>query len=825
MKPLVTLLVTLCLAVPASAAPPHHMPVVVQSDRIQIGYEFVPRYLDLPQVLVVPAGKTVTASPDSTWDYIEVAGTLRIARDRDTVLRFTHLFVLPGGVLDAGTQADPIPAGRRVELVVRDVPIDTARDPFQWGNGLLNFSKQTRVGAAKTAWTMATGDIAAGATALTLAADPRGWQVGDELLLPDSRQTKLPASPRRESPVTIAAIDGRTVTLSKPLDFEHLVIRDPDGGVVLLPRVANLTRNIVIRSETLSPETGTPGHTADIGEHATWDVRYNELAGLGRTRGIPLDNALLATKHVGTNQAGRYNDHHHHAQGFGSFTIGNVNRGNGRVKWGVVVHGTHDARIEDTITVGFPGAGFVTEDGYETRNVFRHNFAAYSIGNHKGDTNIETANARRDNNPGAAGNGFWARGVTNTFEANEAWNNSSGFNMFNQDTLPGNYPSVPGGDHDKVFNKFLALPVRFADNVTAANLVTGLEYWGVARYPTLNQTSAFNGIAQFFQGISESIHPFLVNPTLVCDRGTGWGVHSDRSYVPKLDIEGGGRIVGCAEGLHGSAEQVRIVGTLFQNVIDVNLTNMPSVSSYQENVMHKPLPGHPPVYIVLGDDRAWPGGAQMPAAGASQWVNQRGSQHRVKNWQGTGQDYRLFTLQQLASTAAWPSTDVYPHMFNAPDAGMTMGEAWAKYGIAYRGEALNDAEAVKLEGLVRGLAHPGLDAPLGPPRGVVTLPNSREPARIDKGTVKVYATMTGDPKAASDVLMVSVDGGKPFFVNPPPDGYRDIRTFTTSNIAPGGHEIRTWRTDANRRPIDASLMTFHYSVGVATESQPSKPQR
>jgi hypothetical protein len=85
--------------------------------------------------------------------------------------------------------------------------------------------------------------------------------------------------------------------------------------------------------------------------------------------------------------------------------------------------------------------------------------------------------------------------------------------------------------------------------------------------------------------------------------------------------------------------------------------------------------------------------------------------------------------------------------------------------------------------------------------------------------------MTGDPKAASDVLMVSVDGGKPFFVNPPPDGYRDIRTFTTSNIAPGGHEIRTWRTDANRRPIDASLMTFHYSVGVATESQPSKPQR
>ena len=40
-------------------------------------------------------------------------------------------------MLDVGTASDPVL--RRVELIVRDVPIDTARDPFQWGNGLLNF--------------------------------------------------------------------------------------------------------------------------------------------------------------------------------------------------------------------------------------------------------------------------------------------------------------------------------------------------------------------------------------------------------------------------------------------------------------------------------------------------------------------------------------------------------------------------------------------------------------------------------------------------------------------------------------------------------------
>jgi hypothetical protein len=116
------------------------MPIVVQQDRIQIGTEFVPRCASLAKVLVVAAGQTVEA-PTATLDCVEVAGTLKVSRSRDTALTVTHLFVLPGGVLDAGTMADPIPAARRVEIVLRDVPIDLAKDPFQWGNGLLNFGK------------------------------------------------------------------------------------------------------------------------------------------------------------------------------------------------------------------------------------------------------------------------------------------------------------------------------------------------------------------------------------------------------------------------------------------------------------------------------------------------------------------------------------------------------------------------------------------------------------------------------------------------------------------------------------------------------------
>ena len=83
----------------------------------------------------------------------------------------------------------------------------------------------------------------------------------------------------------------------------------------------------------------------------------------------------------GTNQRGKYAEHHHHVQSAAdSADVGNVYIGHPRGKWGLVVHVTSDTLVEQNIAVDFPGAAFVTEDGYEVRNVFRQNFAAYSLG-------------------------------------------------------------------------------------------------------------------------------------------------------------------------------------------------------------------------------------------------------------------------------------------------------------------------------------------------------------------------------------------------------------------------------------------------------------
>ena len=252
------ILVLACvLGLPVSAPAGSH--VTILSDKILTGVtptEFVPRFVTyLPKSLVVPAGQAVTLPADSTWDAIEVAGTLRCARATATVLRFTHMIVLPGGTFDCGTEAAPVSA----VLIVRNVPIDTSRDPFQLGNGLINFGHRSLVGVRRTPKVVLAGDVPAGARRLDLPVPP-DWRVGDELFLPDLHQIAAKSPIRREPRVTIASLGAGFVTLSQPLAFAHLTVADM-FGVVLRPRVFNLTRTAVLASESATgasaPQTGS----------------------------------------------------------------------------------------------------------------------------------------------------------------------------------------------------------------------------------------------------------------------------------------------------------------------------------------------------------------------------------------------------------------------------------------------------------------------------------------------------------------------------------------------------------------------------------------
>jgi hypothetical protein len=193
----------------------------------------------------------------------------------------------------------------------------------------------------------------------------------------------------------------------------------------------------------------------------------------------------------------------------------------------------------------------------------------------------------------------------------------------------------------------------------------------------------------------------------------------------------------------------------------------------------------------------------------------------VKNWQGTGQDYRLFFRQSLGSSPAWHSASGL-HAYNPPAKGITMQQAWDQFGISYGGDVLKESEAVALDGLTFGLARKGLGVTLSPPRAIVTYPTAREPAILEgdgHNLIRIHAMLTGDYNAASRVMMVSIDGDKPFSMNDP-DPANDDRSFAVGeyNAAytkPGLHSVKVWRTQKDNPHVllAGSEYTAQYFVG------------
>src|SRR5215510_995701 len=157
------------------------------------------------------------------------------------------------------------------EILIKNQPLDLTNDgsgvydPDQYGTGLLVVDGTLRLhGAAKTpTFARLSTEPKAGDTTLTLAQPVSGWQVGDRLSVPDTRHLKAGSGevwsgyvPQWEESA-IAALAGNVITLSSPLRFAHAGARNADGVLEFLPHVANLSRNVKIRSDN---PAGTRGH-------------------------------------------------------------------------------------------------------------------------------------------------------------------------------------------------------------------------------------------------------------------------------------------------------------------------------------------------------------------------------------------------------------------------------------------------------------------------------------------------------------------------------------------------------------------------------------
>jgi hypothetical protein len=307
-------------------------------------------------------------------------------------------------------------------------------------------------GATKNpTWARVVTEPLAGHNTLTLEVPVTGWLPGDRLVIPDTRHMTSndvtgfqPTTPQWEERVLQSvSADGKTLTLTAALTFSHLGARDGNGVLDFLPHIGNLTRNVIIRSESAIGQAGTKGHTL-FTHRADIDVRYVTFKDLGRTTIAALDDT--------TNHIGRYPVHAHHlmgpvtmpANGYQFTLIGNAIDGGSTthsLKWGAAIHNSHYGLIKDNVAYNWAGAIWMFEDGSESFNLFEHNFAVRSHGT--GGFVAE----------GTEGTGFWFRGPNNYVRGNVAadcWNENPdaayGLKFFMRYLGNINVPNFKGAD-------------------------------------------------------------------------------------------------------------------------------------------------------------------------------------------------------------------------------------------------------------------------------------------------------------------------------------------------------------------------------------------
>jgi G8 domain len=441
--------------------------------------------------VLIGAGHDVAydATSEATLSCIEVRGRLAFSTDANSRMSVGTVTVMEGGTLEVGTPARPVAPDVTAEIVLADRRFDPAVDPAHLGNAIIGLGTVTMHGAVKApTFVRLAREPLAGEARLVFDQTVSGWQIGDRLVLPDTRQIssgqRQAGYHAQDEEVQIAAISGIEVTLRVPLAFDHKGARNAEGRVDFLPHVGNVSRNVVVRSENAA---GTRGHAIFI-SHASVDLRYAEFRDMGRTKPGALDStefdALGRAVRVGTNQIGRYAIHFHHdfgprktpPNGYQFTFIGNAV--DSAPKWGVVVHNSHYGLIEDNVVYRTHGAGIVTEDGTESFNVFEHNFALRSDGS--GEFAPRSGYGGPAPDPGGEGAGFWFRGPNNYIRNNVSANGDAfGYGLAAGSLGVVRIPKFKGADpsldaESAALDTTGAPVLEFANNEAYGTVQTGL---------------------------------------------------------------------------------------------------------------------------------------------------------------------------------------------------------------------------------------------------------------------------------------------------------------------------------------------------------------
>jgi hypothetical protein len=448
----------------------------------------VPTSLTNATVLIPPNITVTIGNPytNNAMSNVVVYGSLVFINNGQ--MRLSTMLVRAGGLLQMGTDASPIPNNDLASIsIVDDGPVNTNWDVSAVSHGILNEGLIHMCGAQKTAFVALAGDAAAGTNKLTLATAPSGWNVGDQIVLASTDfVTNWSAThPQLHNEVfSINAISGTSVTLNTNLAYSHTRV---ESGEQI--HVANLTRNVVIQSET--DVIANRGHFMTCTNNVV--IRNASFYKLGRTDKREVVTDPLLTTNGYANPRARYSLHFHECGPDINLTPGVVTGcvAQDTPGWAFVNHESY-VNFTNNVAFDFDGAGFTTENGDEAGS-FVNNIAIGGTGDGEYPERriIFGDQARQDAGDTAYnGEGFWFESPDITVTGNVAagckgtgfvwwcagkWNPDTGeFTGFPRSRVPtGVVPRCWKYDTNEVL--ISDIPIRTCDNNVAYGCFAGMK--------------------------------------------------------------------------------------------------------------------------------------------------------------------------------------------------------------------------------------------------------------------------------------------------------------------------------------------------------------
>ena len=457
---------------------------------------------------LIKSGHSVVYDADSK-DVIRgivVSGALRFAADRDTRLEVGLIAIGVGDRyseegFDCEAHIEAVAPGTEqptLEIGTPDRPIAKGKSALIRLHHVEGMNKDScpaiiccggrwdaHGAPMERTWLKLGSPAKAGDTAVTVAAAPTGWKVGDLVVFTGTQTHGNVKTESLSEERTLTAIDGAKLTFDKPLLHAHAGEGEYRG------EAANLTRNVVIES---ADPAGVRGHTM-YHRDSSGSLSYAEFRHLGKK-----------------NVLGRYALHYH--------LCGDTMRGSSAVGLSVwnsdnrffTIHGTNYLIVRDVVGYKSAGHGFFLEDGTEVYNVLDRNLAILS----KAGTKLPKQVLSFDQNEGA---GFWWTCSLNTFTRNIAA--ECDHYGFRYEATPGSGHKLdfairqPDGKRKRVDVRTLPF-VRFDDNEVHSSY--GL--YGVNLGEGVNRVGP------------DAKHPFVVRNLII------WDVHYGfRPQVPNLIVE------------------------------------------------------------------------------------------------------------------------------------------------------------------------------------------------------------------------------------------------------------------------------------------------